>query len=119
MARHCEPPPYRDRLLDGRVPAIECVCRDKVRSGADVASAAAHGQAQARAPTCTTVMLAARERPLLRLIGVPSSGGRAPGGCRGLHREIPDGGLRFWPTRCCGFPRFDAQRRATTLVAFL
>src|SRR2546421_9810784 len=102
MARHCEPPPYRDRLLDGRVPAIECVCRDKMRSGADVASAAAHGQAQAHAPTCTTVMLAARERPLLRLIGVPSSGGRGPGRGMGLHRGISDGGVRLWPAPGCG-----------------
>ena len=79
MARHCEPPSYRDRLLDGRVPAIECVCRDEMRPGADVASAAVQAYA---APTCITALFAARERPLRHLIAVPSGGARTPVGSR-------------------------------------
>lgn len=36
-----------------------------------------------------------------------------------LHQEIPDAVLRLLPIRSCSIRRFDAQRRATTLRAWL
>jgi len=71
VARHRELSPYRGHQPDRRVPAIESVCGDEMRSRAGVASAAAQARAT---PTCTTDMHAVRERQLLQLIAVP--GGR-------------------------------------------
>jgi hypothetical protein len=62
VARHGEPPPYRGHLLDRRVPAIESVCGDEMRSEAGVAKAAAQAHAT---PTCTTDMRAVCGRQAL------------------------------------------------------
>jgi hypothetical protein len=62
VARHREPPPYRGHLLDRRVPAIERMCGDEMRSRAGVAKAAAQAHAT---PPCTTDMRAVRERQAL------------------------------------------------------
>jgi hypothetical protein len=65
MAGHREPPPYRDHVFYGRLPAIESVCRGERRSSSGVASADAATYAT---PTHTTDVLAVRQRQVLQLI---------------------------------------------------